>query len=149
MYTRLQGLTDRQVYFFIKEEVGKCQLQQGIMEIESTRRKVPHIRHLHKYLRAPLPSDKQFYFHLNHGDSLPSASSLYDFMRILPKVPEETLAYHLNRGDFETWVFSTLHDEELARRIHKIANRHLKKNQLSTALQDAVTSRYEELELLI
>lgn len=146
----LQSLTDRQVYFFIKEGIDQCQLRQGTVEIENTRRQVPHIRHLHKYLRAPLPSRKHFYFDAqNTGVEIPNASSMYDFLRILPKVPTKSLAYHLHRGDFETWVFSTLHDEELARRFRKIANRMLSEDQLSQAIVDAVSSRYEELELLI
>lgn len=146
----LQSLTDRQVYFFIKEGIDHCQLKQGVVEIESTRRQVPHIRHLHKYLRAPLPDHKQFHFDLRQsGMPIPNASSMYDFMRILPEVPPDILAYHLSRGDFEVWVRSTLHDEDLARRIRKIANRQLEKNQLNRALFDAVSSRYTELESLI
>ena len=124
-------------------------MQQGILAMESTRRKVPHIRHLNKYLRAPLPADKQFYFKELDKTRIPSASSLYDFMRILPRVPSEILAYHLHRGDFEAWTSSTLHDEELSRRIHKIGNRQLEGKELGQALTDAVTSRYEELEILV
>jgi hypothetical protein len=146
----LQSLTDRQVYFFMKEGIDQCHLKQGIVEIESTRRQVPHIRHLHKYLRAPLPVNKQFHFNSRQSDrAIPNASSMYDFMRILPDVPPDVLDYHLRRGDFEAWVKSTLHDEDLARRIHKIANRHLEKNQINQALFDAVSSRYAELESLI
>ncbi|MCB0669350.1 MAG: HAD hydrolase family protein [Saprospiraceae bacterium] len=146
---KLPFLTDRQVCYFIKEESRKCKIQQGILEMESTRRKVPHIRHLNKYLRAPLPADKQFYFKELDKTRIPSASSLYDFMRILPRVPSEILAYHLHRGDFEAWTSSTLHDEELSRRIHKIGNRQLEGKELGQALTDAVTSRYEELEILV
>ncbi|MBK8504410.1 MAG: hypothetical protein IPL46_20710 [Saprospiraceae bacterium] len=98
----------------------------------------------------PLPVSKQFHFDRSQSVvEIPNASSMYDFMRILPAVPSDILDYHLARGDFESWVRSTLHDEDLARRIHKIANRHLEKNQLNQALVDAVSSRYSELELLI
>lgn len=149
MKEKMQALTERQVYFFVKEGTSDCKIQQGIMEMESTPRKVPHIRHLHKYLRAPLPSEKQFYFKQTEEKNIPSASSLYDFMRIIPRVPAKILAFHLERGDFERWVFSTLHDEELSRRIRKIANRPIDQNKINQALTDAVTSRYEELEFLV
>jgi hydroxymethylpyrimidine pyrophosphatase-like HAD family hydrolase len=150
LHEYLESLTSRQVYFFMKDDVDPCTRRQGTVEIESTRRQVPHIRHLHKYLRAPLPASKHFYFNHRHSDTaIPSASSMYDFLRIIPRVPPQTLAYHLHRGDFESWVYSTLHDEELSRRIRKIANRHLAEDQLTQALTEAVASRYEELELLI
>ncbi|MBK8504409.1 MAG: DUF87 domain-containing protein [Saprospiraceae bacterium] len=55
-YDHLQSLTDRQVYFFIREGIDHCKLKQGVVEIESTRRTVPHIRHLHKYLKGAIAS---------------------------------------------------------------------------------------------
>jgi hypothetical protein len=41
-----------------------------------------------------------------------------------------------------------LHDEELARRVHKIADHHLKGEDLRRTLLEVVVDRYEELDLL-
>lgn len=113
-------------------------------------RAIPHIRHLHKYLRATLPEWKWFYFHEPDGRFLGrAAASLWEFRQALGEVSLESLQFHLRRGDFEHWLLKVLHDEELARRLHKISNRDLEGEALRRALLSAVIDRYEELEALI
>lgn len=116
------------------------------IRFRADRRVVPHVRHLHKYLRAPLPSTKRFYF--RSGPPC-CAASFWEFREALQTVPLGALRYHLGRGDFERWVAEVLHDQELARRIHKLANRPLEDAELREALRGAVALRYEELESLI
>jgi hypothetical protein len=96
----------------------------GLVASRRARRVVPHVRHRHKYLRAPLPEAKCFYFHLNGRQRGPrTASRLWEFREALHALPVATLDYHLRRGAFERWASAVLHDAELARRLRKIARR--------------------------
>jgi hydroxymethylpyrimidine pyrophosphatase-like HAD family hydrolase len=117
---------------------------------QMAQRLVPHVRHLQKYLRAPLPEARRFYFHLEGGHGRPRvAASLWELRDALGELPIGTLRYHLDRGDFERWVRDVLRDPELARRLHKLAGRRLPPEELREAMVATVASRYEELESLI
>jgi hypothetical protein len=110
-------------------------------------RTVPHVRHLRKYLRAPLPKPKMFYFCDPHGHCLDTAAAnMWEFRKALSEVPVETIRYHLQRGDFERWLKDVLHDDELARRIRKVRSRTLQKDSLRQALLEVVIDRYDELD---
>ncbi len=122
----------------------------GVLSFQTARRIVPHVRHLHKYLRVPLPAPKRFYFQVNGADTaVRSAASLWEFREALADLPVATLAFHLHRGDFEQWLRKVLHDDELARRLRKLARRPLEGEALRRALIATVADRYEELESLI
>jgi hydroxymethylpyrimidine pyrophosphatase-like HAD family hydrolase/CheY-like chemotaxis protein len=122
---------------------------EGIVRFHVGQRSIPHIRHLHKYLRAPLPAPKRFYFHDSMDHYLGrSAANMWDFCQSLRELPNTSMQYHLLRGDFERWFEDVLNDKELARRIHKINNRGLPEIELRRALLEAVESRYHELETL-
>jgi hypothetical protein len=112
-------------------------------------RAIPHIRHLHKYLRTPLPEPKRFYFRTREGKPLGVAASLWEFRERIADLPPDSLRYHMGRGDFVAWCSGALHDEELARRVSTIAGRQLSGNALREALLDTVAERYEELEMLV
>jgi hypothetical protein len=112
-------------------------------------RAIPHIRHLHKYLRTPLPEPKRFYFRTREGKPLGTAASLWEFRERIVDLPADSLLYHAERGDFTAWCSGVLHDEELARRISKIADRQLSRDAMRHALLKTVTERYEELEMLV
>ena len=147
---KLQAMSNRQVCLMSK----KVNLSEGknvnLIEFEQIRRKVPHIRHLHKYLRAPLPESKRFYFdkHQMRGKGL-MAASIYEFLNAISLATDEALEFHLQRGDFELWLQEVLHDEELVKRVRKIRKRKLRGDRLKKALEEAVASRYRELEKLI
>ncbi|HRW11369.1 MAG TPA: DUF5752 family protein, partial [Caldilineaceae bacterium] len=98
-------------------------------------RRIPHIRHLHKYLKAPLPREKQFYFCNTAGHFLGrTAASLFEFSEAIKKVPIQSLEYHLAREDFEHWLRKVLYEEELSRRLRKIARRGLHGEELRHAM---------------
>lgn len=147
--SQLVAMNEKQVYFHLDYAKGDCESLSGVIEFDQTHRRVPHIRHLHKYLRAPLPIDKQFYFKGPQNGFDQKASSLFDFLMAIPSLSIETLKYHLSRGDFEAWFREVLHDEELAKRIRKIANRKTPSKWLRAVITEAVTSRYQELEKMI
>ncbi len=120
-----------------------------ILHLDVAKRSLAHVRHLHKYLMAPLPNEKRFYFRAGNGSEQRTAASLWEFRELIPKLTSDTVHYHLTRGDFERWISGVFHDEELAQRIHKLANRPLGKSQLKASLLSLVTNHYEELERLI
>jgi hypothetical protein len=122
---------------------------EGSVRFHVGPRSIPHIRHLHKYLRAPLPAPKRFYFHDSPDHYLGrSAANLWDFCQMMQDLPLTSMHYHLQRGDFERWFQDVLNDHELARRVHKISQRPLPEVELHRALVEAAENRYHELETL-
>jgi len=113
-------------------------------------RAIPHIRHLQKYMRAPLPENQRFYFSAHNGASLgSSAANLWEFREILGSVQLGSLQFHQTRGDFEHWIHDVLGDGELARQVHKLGGRQLEGENLREALLELVIHRYSELENLM
>ncbi|GHF42273.1 hypothetical protein HNQ07_002144 [Deinococcus metalli] len=107
-----------------------------------------HVRHLHKYLLAPLPADKQFCFRDALGRACGQAASLWEFREALHMVATASLQFHLLRGDFEAWVSGVLRDEPLAGRLRKLAHAGLTGEVLRGQLVEVVDDRYAELERL-
>jgi len=121
-----------------------------LVQFRTRPRTVPHIRHLHKYLRAPLPYDKRFHFHDGQGRYLgESAANLWELRAALATLPLDSLRYHVERGDLERWVTLVLRDHELGRQIGKITRRRLEGEALRQALVAVVGERYDELDSLI
>ncbi len=111
-------------------------------------RRVPHIRHLYKYLDTPLPAGKRFWFRNEHGGIGQEAASLYEFLQLIPILPIDSLEYHDRRQDFASWAERTLGDGTLAARLRKVANRQYRGEELRQALLRVVASHYEELNAL-
>jgi hypothetical protein len=78
----------------------------------------PHVRHQHKYMAAPLPAERRFYFHTLGQAGI--AATLEEFSRHLRHCDPDILAYHLSRGDFSRWVTGTLADHSLGRQVAAI-----------------------------
>jgi hypothetical protein len=122
---------------------------QGQVRLRPAARRVPHIRHLYKYLDIPLPRQKRFYFRTPQAYLGLEAASLFEFKEIIPKLPLESLAYHHGRGDFAAWVKSSLDDEILATHLEKLSRRkELEGEALRQALWQRITGRYMELHSL-
>jgi hypothetical protein len=146
---QLQTLPVGQAFWAVNTDEPFWPHPAGITHFQVGPRSVPHIRHLHKYLRAPLPSPKRFYFNDPSGHFIGRvAANLWEFREALAELPVSTLEYHLQRGDFEQWVRGVLRDDELARRMHKIIDRGLEGQELRQALLEMVIVRYEELDNL-
>ncbi len=147
--SRLPTLPVGQAYLCLSGEQQLSPPTEGIVTFRAGPRAIPHIRHLHKYLRAPLPEPKRFYFHDSSGRYLGrTAASLWEFRETLDELPVDSLEYHLKRQDFERWLSGVLHDDELASRLRKIRHRELQGEALRQALVEAVSDRYEELDSL-
>ncbi|MDH4251235.1 MAG: HAD hydrolase family protein [Nitrospira sp.] len=108
-------------------------------------RRVPHVRHLYKYLDVPLPPGKRFVFRTEKGHLGLEAASLYELSHVIPTLPLESLEYHDRREDFVKWAESTLGDAGLASRLRKVANRRYQGEELREALDQVVSTHYEEI----
>jgi HAD superfamily hydrolase (TIGR01484 family) len=119
-----------------------------VVRLRTALRRVPHVRHLYKYLDVPLPPGKRFWFRDAHGGIGVEAASLYEFMHLLPTLPAASLEYHNGRQDFVRWAEGALGDEGLAARLRKLSNRQLKGEELRAALEQTVAIHYGELTAL-
>ncbi len=119
-----------------------------IVRLRPNARRIPHIRHLYKYLDTPLPRHKRFYFRDQQSFLGVEAANLFEFLHCLRDLPIESLVYHHTRGDFVRWVDGTLGDGILAAHLHKLAQRPLESDALREALVQRVAAHYEELHTL-
>jgi hypothetical protein len=116
-----------------------------IVRMRPAIRRVPHIRHLYKYLDVPLPPGKRFSFRAEKGHLGIEAASLYELSLLIPTLPIESLEYHDRREDFVKWADGTLGDGGLAARLRKVANRHYQGDELREALNQVVSTHYDEI----
>lgn len=117
-----------------------------LVRLRPSGRRVPHVRHLYKYLDAPLPKEKRFYFHTERKYLGIDAANLFEFKEVMAKLPPESVMYHQTRGDFSAWIRRTLGDDILAAHFDKLAHRQeLDGDEMREALQQRVASRYREL----
>ncbi|WP_447974736.1 HAD hydrolase family protein [Nitrospira sp. Kam-Ns4a] len=119
-----------------------------LVRLRSAIRRVPHIRHLYKYLDVPLPPGKRFWFRDERGGVGKEAASLSEFLHLIPLLPIESLEYHDARQDFAAWAEGTLGDADLAARLRKLSNRGLKGQDLREALRQTLATHCAELEAL-
>jgi hypothetical protein len=160
----LTRLTDSQIGDCLRTHCAVCGLQNTtfdqipmgsallcsgeIVRMRPAIRRVPHVRHLYKYLDVPLPPGKRFSFRTEKGHLGIEAASLYELSRLIPTLPLESLEYHDRREDFVKWADWTLGDGGLAPRLRKVANRHYQGEELREALNQVVSTHYEELRQL-
>jgi len=121
---------------------------QQVARLRPNTRRVPHVRHLYKYLDTPLPRHKRFFFRDDRGYLKVEAASLFEFLECLRNLPIESLAYHQARGDFGRWVETALGDRILADQLRKLAQRSLAGETLREALVQRAATHYEELHAL-
>ena len=160
----LTRITDRAIWDSLRTHSASCNLQGAsldqipmgsallcggdIVRMRPAIRRVPHVRHLYKYLDVPLPLGKRFAFRTEHAHLGIEAASLYELCRLIPTLPLESLEYHDRRDDFVKWAESTLGDGGLASRLRKVANRRSQGEDLREALNQTVSTHYEEIRRL-
>jgi hydroxymethylpyrimidine pyrophosphatase-like HAD family hydrolase len=133
----------------VRVDKNQSSITKELVTFRTGSRTVPHIRHLNKYLQAPLPAPKRFYFCDPSGRFAGRvAASLAEFRQVVHEAPVASLDYHLYRGDFERWLREVLHDDELARDLRRLAHRGLHGGELRIALSAVVNERYELLASL-
>jgi len=86
--------------------------------------------------------DKAFHFYAGIGKPLNCyAYSLKDFCDKIQKISVDSIEFHLNRGDFESWV-TALGDAELAKKTALLKEKRLVGKELHTSLHEIVENRY-------
>jgi hypothetical protein len=73
-----------------------------------------------------------------------TAASLADFAEKLQKIEINSVLFHFPRGDFQSWIKSTLGDEELARKVSQVKS-NLDAENLRKQLIKLVYKRVIEL----
>jgi hydroxymethylpyrimidine pyrophosphatase-like HAD family hydrolase len=111
-------------------------------------RRVPQVRHLYKYLDVPLPQWKRFSFRTEKGHLGIEAASLNELSCLITILPLESLEYHDRREDFVKWADGTIGDRGFAARLRKVANRRYQGEELREALNQVVSTHYEEIRQL-
>jgi predicted transcriptional regulator len=97
---------------------------------------------------AYAPHEKAFNFYVTVGKPLSlHAHNLRDFAVKLDKADVLSIAFHMQRSDFEAW-FKMLGDEELAKKIVLLKKRNPVGEDLRTQLHGIVEQRYLELAKL-
>lgn len=119
-----------------------------VVRLRPAIRRVPHVRHLYKYLDMPLPPGKRFWFRDEQAGIGKGAASLFEFLHLIPMLPVESLEYHDRRQDFSRWAEEALGDMGLAARLKKLSNRQLRGEELREAIRKTVAAHYEELNAL-
>jgi hydroxymethylpyrimidine pyrophosphatase-like HAD family hydrolase/DNA-binding response OmpR family regulator len=143
----LPTLPRGQAYMVSNAAHGAAPSTGRIVRFQVGTRATPHIRHLQKYLHAPLPVAKRFYFRDARGNYAgQTAANLWEFQEALHEVPLESLVFHLQRDDFGRWLRDVVRDDELPRQIRKVAGRGASGEDLRQAILEVVTGYCEELE---
>jgi hydroxymethylpyrimidine pyrophosphatase-like HAD family hydrolase len=157
----LTRITDNMIGDYLRTHCTTCSLKDAhlnqipmgsallcggdVVRMRPAIRRVPHVRHLYKYLDNPLPPGKRFVFRTEKAHLGIEAASLYELSHLIPTLPLESLEYHDRREDFVRWAESTLGDGGLASRLRKVANRRYQGEELRQALNQVVSSHYEEI----
>ena len=101
-----------------------------------------------KWILRRLPSDKGFtFFHEFARPTKTTPCSLSEFATALRHVSIRSLNYHLERGDFETWLSQVLGDKKLAEKVNSIASERLRTPDLiRKKIVALVEARVKQLE---
>jgi hypothetical protein len=98
---------------------------------------------------ADTPSDRAFHFYAGIGKPLSLyARGLQDFCDKILKVGADSVEFHVNRGDFETW-FAGLGDVELARKTALLKEKRMAGEELRRRLHEIVENRCMVLAKLV
>lgn len=111
---------------------------------------IPEInREVAMSILAQSQKEKAFHFYADVEKPLSLyAYGIKDFIEKIPKVPAQSLEFHLNRGDFENW-FNCIGDIELATKLALLKEKKLVGEHLRKVLQEVVTNRCAELSRLL
>jgi len=94
-----------------------------LSDYESRSIRVMKNRRSAKTLRT-LPPEQAFHFAAPGGFIGHTAYSLDQFEELLYVVPNDSIQYHVERGDFKNWIADVLEDPHLAGSIGELKERH-------------------------
>ena len=95
---------------------------------------------------SPVSHERAFFFYEQVGRPLDAvAHSLKEFGEKLKTVDVGSIQFHLERGDFEKWVYM-LGDAELAKSLVKLKKTALAGEKLRTEIVRVVQTRLKQLQ---
>ena len=128
--TRMGYIASPAKGLYVITEKGKKAL--GVPEIDKEKAQA---------LLSQMPPDKSFHFYAGIGKPLNiSADSLQDFCDKILKVNEESINFHLSRGDFEAW-FTGIGDVELSKKVALLKTKEKVGEELRRRLHAIVENR--------
>ncbi len=100
-------------------------------------------RHTRKYAEGTLGADRSFFFRGPNSVMNIRAQNLSMFMQVGDGVDRDSYLFHLRNGDFETWMRTSIKDEELADEVANIAaNENLDLDESRKLVRSAIEGRY-------
>jgi DNA-binding MarR family transcriptional regulator len=100
-------------------------------------------------LLVRVPPENAFLFYRGVGVSAGrSALSLAEFAGAIQDLEEESIEFHLGRGDFERWI-TFIGDQYLSSKLSEIKGLGLRGADLRNRLYTTVKSRVDELERVV
>jgi hypothetical protein len=95
---------------------------------------------------SQVPPDRAFYFYIDLGKPLGvRAASLGEFAEKVGSVEVKSLEFHLQRGDFDKWVYM-LGDAELTKKLIKLRNERPAGEKLRRNLTRILRTRLTQLQ---
>ncbi len=101
-----------------------------------------HVRHRRKYADIPVRPGHEFVFTQTGRPTGKRAGSVRDLLSALPKLPEDVVQGHLERGDFRRWFEDVFGDSKLAGVIRSLERGRV--SNVREALRHAIADRYGE-----
>ncbi len=100
-------------------------------------------RHTRKYAEGTLGEDRSFFFRGPDGALKIRAQNLSMFLQVGDGVDRDTYLFHLRNGDFETWMRTSIKDDELADEVAAVAaNEGIDVDEVRALVRSAVETRY-------
>jgi hypothetical protein len=95
---------------------------------------------------SAVPREHGFYFYSSMGNPTGTVACSFDeFCQIVKASPEESLEFHMTRGDFENWI-RFLGDLELANQIERLRAGSLPREQMMQTFVSAIEERHDLLK---
>lgn len=100
-------------------------------------------RHTRKYAEGTLGEDRSFFFRGPDAVLKIRAQNLSMFLQVGDGVDRDTYLFHLRNGDFETWMRTSIKDDELADEVAAVAaNEGIDVDEVRALVRSAVETRY-------
>ncbi len=100
-------------------------------------------QHTRKYAEGTLGADRSFFFRGPNAAQNIRAQNLSMFLQVGDGVDRDSYLFHLRNGDFETWMRTSIKDQELADDVANIAaNQGLDLDGARKLVRTAIEGRY-------
>jgi HAD superfamily hydrolase (TIGR01484 family) len=104
--------------------------------------KLERTRHSRKYIEGNIGAERAFYFKGPEGKLNLKAHNLMTFLQMADGVDDDTWEFHLQRGDYASWMRTEVKDANLADELTAIAEQALSAADSRAKVRAAVEKRY-------